>query len=96
MSRQLPARRPDWGELGPAMKALNEQQREFVYHYVSAPPKKGTLVEATGKLATARARRRQSRRRVRGDCPMTNVCLRRSPKRPKKYSGRIPRSRKRM
>ena len=28
------------------MKALSEQHREFVYHYVTAPPKKGSLVEA--------------------------------------------------
>ena len=42
----LPARRPDWGELGPAMKALNEQQQEFVYLYVSAPPLRGRKVEA--------------------------------------------------
>ena len=28
----LPSRRPDWGELGPAMKALaNDQQSDFVY-----------------------------------------------------------------
>jgi phage terminase small subunit len=42
----LPARRPDWGELSAAMKALNEQQQEFVYLYVSAPPRRGSLVEA--------------------------------------------------
>jgi len=42
----LAVRRPDWGELGPAMKAINEQQQEFVYLYVSAPPRRGSLVEA--------------------------------------------------
>jgi phage terminase small subunit len=46
MTGQLPARRPDFGELGPAMQALSEQRRDFVYHYVTAPPKKGSLVEA--------------------------------------------------
>jgi hypothetical protein len=40
-------RRPDWGELGPAMKALaNDQQRDFVYLLVHAAPRKGRLVEA--------------------------------------------------
>ena len=43
----LAVRRPDWGELGPAMKALaNDQQRDFVYLYVHASPRKGNLVEA--------------------------------------------------
>jgi len=44
---RLPAARPDWGELGPAMKALvNDQQRDFVYLYVHQQPRKGALVEA--------------------------------------------------
>lgn len=50
MTRQtaaLPVRRPDWGELGAAMRALaNDQQRDFVYLYVHAAPRKGSLVEA--------------------------------------------------
>jgi hypothetical protein len=46
---QLPqARRAEtWGELGAAMKALpNDQWRDFVYHYVRQPPRKGALVAA--------------------------------------------------
>jgi phage terminase small subunit len=43
----LPATRPGWGELGPAMRALaNDQQRDFVYLYVQERPRKGALVEA--------------------------------------------------
>ena len=42
------ARRAEtWGELGAAMKALpNDAWRDFVYHYVRQPPRKGALVTA--------------------------------------------------
>jgi hypothetical protein len=49
MNLKLPqARRAEtWGELGAAMKALpNDQWRDFVYHYVRQPPRKGALVAA--------------------------------------------------
>jgi phage terminase small subunit len=45
--RKLPARRAEWGQLGPAMKALpNDQWREFVYQYVIQPAGHGALVAA--------------------------------------------------
>ena len=41
------ATKADWGELGPAMKALpNDAWREFVYCYVTQKPRKGALVGA--------------------------------------------------
>ena len=46
LRRDAAAQRPDWGVLGPAMKALNERQQNFVYLYVSAKPRRGALVEA--------------------------------------------------
>jgi hypothetical protein len=48
MSDQLPASsNQDWGQLGPAMKALpNDAWRDFVYCYVRQPPRKGALVAA--------------------------------------------------
>ncbi len=47
-----------WGELGPAMKALSEMQREFVRHLVTGKPGHGALT----RLVTAR---RASRPRYR-------------------------------
>ena len=35
-----------WGELGPAMKVLNERQREFVRHLVTGKPGYGALTRA--------------------------------------------------
>lgn len=35
-----------WGELGPAMKALNERQRDFVRHLVTGKPGYGSLTRA--------------------------------------------------
>ena len=43
----VPMKRPDWGEFGPCMKNLaNDQQREFVYLLVHASPARGALVQA--------------------------------------------------
>jgi len=36
----------DWGDLGPAMKELNERQRAFVRAYVVHPPGPGALVNS--------------------------------------------------
>jgi phage terminase small subunit len=38
-----------WGELGPAMKALNERQREFVRYLVTEKPGYGALTRAYRK-----------------------------------------------
>src|SRR5262249_50369577 len=41
------ASREDWGQLGPAMRALpNDRWRDFVYHYVSHPPGHGAQARA--------------------------------------------------
>ena len=50
-SRRLPARRKqDWGQLGPAMKALpNDQWRAFAEHYVTEKPGHGALAAAARK-----------------------------------------------
>jgi hypothetical protein len=45
-----PARRKEWGQLGPAMKALpNDQWRDFAYHYVTEKPGHGALTAAARK-----------------------------------------------
>jgi hypothetical protein len=52
MSARLPARRKqqDWGQLGPAMKALpNDQWRAFAEHYVTEKPGHGALAAAARK-----------------------------------------------
>ena len=41
-----PARPQTWGELGPAMQALNERQRAFVRHLVTGPVGHGRLTKA--------------------------------------------------
>jgi len=38
--------RKDWGELGPAMQALNERQRSFVEHYLRLAPARGAQTDA--------------------------------------------------
>ena len=44
---KLPAHRDDWAELGPAMKALpNDQWRDFVYHFVNLTGQRGAQVAA--------------------------------------------------
>jgi hypothetical protein len=46
MSKRI-RRVPDWGKLGPQMRALpKEAWRVFVYHYCTAPPGRGALVDA--------------------------------------------------
>jgi hypothetical protein len=51
MGARLPARRKqDWGQLGPAMKALpNDQWRAFAEHYVTEKPGHGALAAAARK-----------------------------------------------
>jgi hypothetical protein len=40
-------RKPDWGQLGPMMRALpNDRWREFVYEYANGPPGHGALTAA--------------------------------------------------
>jgi hypothetical protein len=47
MSARRLAKREDWGQLGPAMRALpNDRWRAFVYHYVTGKPGHGSLARA--------------------------------------------------
>lgn len=43
-----------WGELGPAMKALNERQRAFVRHLVTGKPGYGSLTQAARRAGYGR------------------------------------------
>jgi hypothetical protein len=43
-----------WGELGPAMKALNERQRAFVRHLVTGKPGYGALTQAARRAGYGR------------------------------------------
>jgi hypothetical protein len=56
MKPVAPPALPDenWAELGPAMKALNERQREFVRHLVTEKPGYGALTRAYRKAGCGR------------------------------------------
>ncbi len=49
MSQIEPVQQETWGELGPAMRALNERQRDFVRHLVIGKPGYGALTAAARK-----------------------------------------------
>jgi hypothetical protein len=47
LNRRLPAKREDWGQLGPAMRALpNDQWRKFCYSLVTGAPGHGRYARA--------------------------------------------------
>jgi hypothetical protein len=55
-ARRLPTRRKqEWGQLGPAMKALpNDQWRAFAEHFVTEKPGHGALTDAARKAGFGR------------------------------------------
>jgi hypothetical protein len=57
MSRALAHRKEDWGELGPAMKALpNNRWRAFVEFYLLEPPGHGAQTNAARRAGFGHAR----------------------------------------